>query len=588
VWVAKGASGAPFDLDGRLVPKITAYLFHDGGHETPSTLDANAGKTFQGVILLGQGFSFDNHDKSGVANSIAEMEQLITRDQRNAERIFPFLGGEELTDSPTHQHRRCVINFADFPLRREKLDGILWQHAPEEQRKAWLRVGIVPNDYPEPVALDWPDLLAIVEHKVKPERLEQNDEGGRTKWWQFLRPRVELLAAISGKSRVLCNALYGTHLAFLFLPSRLIFSNKINVTTFETDHALALLQSRIHEVWARFFSATLKDDLAYTPSDCFETFPFPANWETDTALKSAGKKYYEFRAGLMVRHNEGLTKTYNRFHDPVEANIDILRLRELHAQMDRAVLAAYGWTDLPTDCEFIADYVEEDANGEPVEKSIRYRWPDAVRDEVLARLLKLNAERAEQERLAGESAAPSKPAKKAASGVKRGRKPKATSAVKPTLARQLPTEFRLAETSPGYYAVGLIVALLSEARGRLLASQLIDSFTLATQPEQMKRLAPPEYETAVNEWAAIWNEQATPHDLLPALDNLTSANIAVERTTLGIEFSLQDGPKAKLPPHLAYDAWLALRIAETLEPSAALVTGVDRDAFIAKLELLTA
>ena len=63
-------------------------------------------------------------------------------------------------------------------------------------------------------------------------------------------------------------------------------------------------------------------------------------------LESAGKAYYEFRADLMVRNNEGLTKTYNRFHDPDERSPDILKLRELHAAMDRAVLDAYGWTDL--------------------------------------------------------------------------------------------------------------------------------------------------------------------------------------------------------------------------------------------------
>ena len=79
-----------------------------------------------------------------------------------------------------------------------------------------------------------------------------------------------------------------------------------------------------------------------------------------TSLEQAGQEYYEFRAGLMVRNNEGLTKTYNRFHDPNETAADILKLRELHAAMDRAVLDAYGWTDLKPTCEFLLDYEEED------------------------------------------------------------------------------------------------------------------------------------------------------------------------------------------------------------------------------------
>lgn len=115
----------------------------------------------------------------------------------------------------------------------------------------------------------------------------------------------------------------------------------------------------------------------------------------------------------MVEHDEGLTKTYNRFHDPEETNEKILELRKLHAAMDRAVLDAYGWTDIPTDCEFILDYEEEEddtpsGTGRQKKKPWRYRWPDAMRDKVLARLLKLNAERAAEEARAGQAAKLSK------------------------------------------------------------------------------------------------------------------------------------------------------------------------------------
>ena len=148
----------------------------------------------------------------------------------------------------------------------------------------------------------------------------------------------------------------------------------------------------------------MKDDLRYTPSDCFETFPFPENWETHPALEAAGKAYYEFRAALMVRNDEGLTKTYNRFHDPDERDPEIVKLRELHAAMDRAVLDAYGWSDIPTDCEFLLDYEIDEEEWGDKKKPWRYRWPDEVRDEVLARLLELNAERAREEARAGAAA----------------------------------------------------------------------------------------------------------------------------------------------------------------------------------------
>jgi len=84
-----------------------------------------------------------------------------------------------------------------------------------------------------------------------------------------------------------------------------------------------------------------------------------------------------------------------------------LSLRELHAAMDRAVLDAYGWTDLKPTCTFLLDYEEEDDEengGRRRKKPWRYRWPDDFRDEVLARLLELNKRRAEAEALAGAAA----------------------------------------------------------------------------------------------------------------------------------------------------------------------------------------
>jgi len=120
----------------------------------------------------------------------------------------------------------------------------------------------------------------------------------------------------------------------------------------------------------------------------------------------------------MIANNEGLTKTYNRFHDPNERSPEIKRLRELHDAIDLEVLYAYGWTDLVPTCEFLLDY-EEDEDDEGASsrrrKPWRYRWSDDIRDEVLARLLELNKQRAEQERLAGLAA-------EAATGMSQGRK----------------------------------------------------------------------------------------------------------------------------------------------------------------------
>jgi hypothetical protein len=420
VWVAKGESPGPYDLDGKPVNRITAYLFHHGGHETPAVLSANAGKSFQGSIVLGMGFTFDDTDKKGVASSVAEMQRLIAKNPRNADRIFPYLGGEEVNDSPTHAHHRYVINFADFPLQRRDLDKS-WLKASEKQREAWLRTGIVPLDYPEPVAADSPDLLEIVQQKVKPIRDRDKREVRRKFWWRFGETTPALFAALANIPRALITTLHSKDLSFVFVPGNVVFSHALEIFVYDSYGPFCVLQSRVNETWARFFASSLGDTFRYTPSDCFETFAFPNRWETDQSLEAAGRDYYVFRATFMVRNNEGLTKTYNRFHDRDEVSADTERLRQLHSSMDTAVLKAYGWEDLipQCKCEFILEYEEEedeDGKNNKRKKPYRYRWPDEVRDEVLARLLKLNAERAEAERvLAMHGNASKAPVKRAAS-----------------------------------------------------------------------------------------------------------------------------------------------------------------------------
>ena len=404
--IAKWKHGGKRSLDGREVDSITAFLFHEGGHDDPERLKANAGKSFQGSIVLGMGFTFDDTDNKGVATPVAEMERLIEEDPNNCEVIFPYIGGEEVNGSPTHSHHRYVINFQDWPLGRGDL-GVTWRDATDEQHRNWRREGSVPHDYPEPVAADWPELLAIVEDRVKFHRIALPPKNNwnrdvAARWWQFGANRRDLNRAIGGLDRVLAiNCGATPHHAFALLRSGKVFANTLAVLAFDSLAAFCALQSRPHEIWARFFGSSMKDDLRYTPSDCFETFPLPEGWETRLALETAGKAYYDFRAALMVEKDEGMTKTYNRFHDPEDNDPRIAELRRLHASMDRAVLEAYDWNDIAADCEFVLDYEIDEETWGKKRKPWRYRWPGPVRDEVLARLLALNAERAAEERMAG-------------------------------------------------------------------------------------------------------------------------------------------------------------------------------------------
>ena len=400
VHVHKGELEGERCLDNRATERITAFLFHRGSDDDPAPLNTNAGNSFVGSHVLGMGFTFDDFDKKGVATPVAEMQRLIAEEPHNQEVIFPFIGGEEVNTSPNHAPHRYAIDFRDFPLRREEL-GKEWKDAQETERRAWKRMGIVPPDYPEAVAMDWPDLAAIVETKAKPERDTQKRKAIRERWWQYADKRPGLYSAIRGLNQVLVVSRVGQHAAFAHIPSSFVYADSLVVFPFSSYAAFCALQSRPHEIWARFFASSLEDRLRYTPSDCFETCPFPEAWETRLDFEAAGRAYYEFRATLMIENSEGLTKTYNRFHDPDEQSPEIGRLRALHATMDRSVLGAYGWTDLSTECEFILDHEADEETGSRRKKPWRYRWADAVHDEVLSRLIALNAERADEERLLG-------------------------------------------------------------------------------------------------------------------------------------------------------------------------------------------
>lgn len=273
VHLTKGAWVGSRWLDNREVETISAFLFHRGGRDDPAPIASNAGKSFQGSIVLGMGFTFDDTDTSGVATSLDQMRSLMEENPRNREVIFPYIGYAEVAGSPRHEHHRYVINFGD--------------RSEEECRECW------------------PNLLSIIEEKVKPgrERLTKNDIGRKRAkfWWHFGSPAKELYAAIArlGLQRVLVAASQASsYFTFTFLPVGFVYSSNLSVIALQEDAAFALLQSRPHEVWARFFMSTLGDALAYTPTTCFEPFPFPGDWETHPKLEDAGRTYYDYAPPL--------------------------------------------------------------------------------------------------------------------------------------------------------------------------------------------------------------------------------------------------------------------------------------------------
>jgi hypothetical protein len=353
-------------LNGVRVAEISSYLVEGTMDSEPAKLKNNANISYRGSEIGGSGLLFEDGNED--ANPLALREEILNEDPSAAQFLQPYIGGDEVNSDPQHRFRRYVLNFGEL--------------SQDDARQ-------------------WPTLMRIVENRVRPHRLRQTDARAREYWWQFKRPTVDLYSAIQGMRRVLVAARLQPHWTITFVEANQVFSEQLNVFALETATGIAILQARLHEIWARFFGSTLEDRLRYTHSDCFETFPLPLGWQSNRALEEIGEEYYTFRAQTMLRTGEGLTETYNRFHNKFELDPDILKLRELHARMDRTVLDAYGWTDLNPRLDFILDYEDEadedNPGGRERKKPWRYRWVDADRDEVLARLLELNCVRRQEE-----------------------------------------------------------------------------------------------------------------------------------------------------------------------------------------------
>jgi hypothetical protein len=231
--------------------------------------------------------------------------------------------------------------------------------------------------------MQYPDCFRIIEEKVKPERIRNNRKVYRDRWWQFAEKRPELHRTIIGMERVLVCAQTSRMWEPEFVPLGIVYSHTVVVFPLSTFADYTTMQASFHEYWRLEYGASLRTDARYTPSDCFDTFPFP-NLMTD--LAPIGERYHEHRRHIMLARQEGLTKTYNRFHDREEASADIQKLRQLHVEMDHAVAAAYGWIDLDLGHGF-----------HETKQGLRYTISEPARQEVLVRLLRLNHERYAEE-----------------------------------------------------------------------------------------------------------------------------------------------------------------------------------------------
>lgn len=391
VSLRKGPYDRPRLLDGFEVACINSRLEGRAEPPEPVSLAANKSLHSDGVKVQGIGFVISN----------AEAKELLDADERNSAVVHRYVTGEDINSLPHANGSRWVINFLDM--------------AEEDARS-----------YQKP--------FRILEERVKPYRDGLTRQVHETCFWKFWDRREEFFERCSRLSRIIVTSKLSKYRAVTFGSVRNIYSEKVKVFASDDPALLGILQSQLHDLWSLREGATTGETPAYSGTKCFNTFALPP-LHAFASIREAGAACVEQRTAYCEANAVGLTDFYNRFHDAGETAPAIVMLRDLHEALDRAVLAAYGWTDIEPPCAFIPE--DDDAESGAVEgerqtkQSWRYRWSDDVRDEVLARLLELNAQRA------NEQAGTPTPAGQGTSPAVGGKKPRGRGkAKKPTPAGQ--------------------------------------------------------------------------------------------------------------------------------------------------------
>ncbi len=342
VWVRAGLWRGIHQLDGKSVTAITPSLAPSsrvGGEAY--RLASNDGKSHYGCLINGDGFLLSAED----ANA------LRTQEPSSTDVLFPFLVAQDLTTRPDQSASRWAIDFRD------------WSEVEASKYEA---------------------CFEIVRERVLPHRLTVRRASYRERWWQFAERQESMRAAIAGFDRVLIGPAVSKYWFVVWRPNGWIYSHRTFVFAFEDDGHAAVLSSVLHDSWARKYSSTLETRLNYSPTDCFQNFPFPK----DVApLDEIGDRYLTYRKETLLAEDQGLTKVYNRVHEqPDDRSERIEELRLLRRELDRAVADSYDWTDLELDHDF-----RETPLG------LRYTISEGVRTEVLDRLLELNHQRHAEE-----------------------------------------------------------------------------------------------------------------------------------------------------------------------------------------------
>ncbi|MFZ2489987.1 MAG: DNA methyltransferase [Thermoanaerobaculia bacterium] len=230
----------------------------------------------------------------------------------------------------------------------------------------------------------YPAVFQWILDRVKPERDQNKERYRRENWWLFGRRNTELRTALKGLARYVTTSETAKHRVFMFLDGSILPDNMLANIALDDAFFLGVLSSQIHVTWSLAAGGRLGvgNDPRYNKTVCFDPFPFPDPDEfTKQRIRNLGeqldahrKRQQEQHPGLTItgmynvleklRSGEALTAKEKVIHEQGLVSV----LKQIHDDLDAAVFDAYGWPQTLTD------------------------------EEILERLVALNAERAEEER----------------------------------------------------------------------------------------------------------------------------------------------------------------------------------------------
>jgi hypothetical protein len=257
----------------------------------------------------------------------------------------------------------------------------------------------------------YPKVYQWVYDKVKPERDVNRRKASRDKWWIYGEARATFRPALRDLKRFITTVETAKHRVFLFLDSDVIPDNMLIAIALDDAYFLGVLSSHVHITWSLAAGGTLEDRPRYNKTRCFDPFPFPDTTpEQKQKIRNLGERLDAHRKQVQAQHPDvTITGMYNlleklRAGEPFtdkdrEYNSKALvsTLKQIHDELDAAVLDAYGWPHDISDEEILerlvalnAERAEEERNGLIRWLRPEYQAPDEVgRQQVIAGIIEL-------------------------------------------------------------------------------------------------------------------------------------------------------------------------------------------------------